>query len=78
MNIFRVISNSQIDGEVGLMDLIYDRDENNEPKYLDLKVYSIINGIVSDLIEVNIVIKLAIANNLIEIFKKSENENKDV
>ena len=78
MNIFRVISNSHSEGEAGLMDLFYDRDENNELRCLDLKVYSIINGIVGDLMELNIVLKLAIARNLLEILKKNENKNDNV
>jgi len=67
-----------MEGEAGLMDLFYDRDENNEFRCLDLKVYSIINGIVGDLMELNIVLKLAIARNLLEILKKNENKNDNV
>ena len=78
MNIFRVTSNSQLEGEVGLMDLFYDKNESNELRCLDLKVYSIINGIVGDLMELNIVLKLAIARNLLEILKKNENKNDNV
>ena len=78
MNIFRVTSNSQLEGEVGLMDLFYDKNESNELRCLDLKVYSIVNNIVGDIMELNIVLKLAIAKNLLEILKKNENKNDNV
>ena len=78
MNIFRVTSNSQLEGEVGLMDLFYDKNESNELRCLDLKVYSIVNNIVGDVMELNIVLKLAIAKNLLEILKKNENKNDNV
>jgi hypothetical protein len=78
MNIFRVIGTPTADGDAGIMDLFYEKTEDNEFKCIDLKIYSIIDIVVGELLDINIVLKIAIAKNLIEILRTNENKNNNV
>lgn len=75
MNIFRFIDNKYTNN---LFDLEYIRDSDNELKCVDLRVYSIINNVVSEMLEVDIVQKIYISYNLIGILKEEINKNEDV
>lgn len=75
MNIFRFIDNKYTNN---LFDLEYIRDSDNELKCVDLRIYSIINNVVSEMLEVDIVQKIYISYNLIGILKEEINKNEDV
>ena len=75
MNIFRFIDTKYTNN---LFDLEYIHDNDNQLKCVDLRVYPIINNVIGEILEVDIVQKIYISYNLLEILKEEINKNEDV